>query len=75
MLSKARSPNSQPQRAEPLQSSSKQPEGTAMDEALDALAEYLRSYIIKHERDPRLRTICLLLLEVEIERLRRMRLH
>jgi hypothetical protein len=39
-------------------------DGTDMD-ALDAL---------EHERDP-LRTACLLLLEIEIERLRRMRLH
>jgi hypothetical protein len=40
---------------------------------LDALAEHLRRYIIEHERDP-LRTICLLLLEIEIERLRQMHL-
>jgi hypothetical protein len=49
-------------------------EGLAVD-AIDALAEYLRAYIIERERDPRLRLVCLLLLEIEIERLRRMRLH
>jgi hypothetical protein len=44
-------------------------------DAIDAFADYMRRYIIEHERDPRLRTICLLLLEIEIERLRRLRLH
>jgi hypothetical protein len=43
-------------------------------DALDALADHLRRYIIERETDPRLRTVCLLLREFEIERLRRMRL-